>query len=46
MFQYDFLEKGSGIFPPLNSVLFFKKNVTPVVLYQLTKFHYLIAFTS
>ena len=42
-----FFRKGFGNSSSVKfCVLFFKKNVTPVILYQLTKFHYLIAFTS
>ena len=44
MLYFDFSEKGlrQGSF----CVSFFNKNVSHVTLYQLTKFHYLIAFTS
>ena len=45
--QFWFFRKGFGnSFPTLFCVWFFKKNVFHVILYQLTKFHLLIDFTS
>ena len=43
MLHFDFLEKGLGI---ASSPGFFKENVSHVILYELTKLHCLIAFTS
>ena len=47
MLNFDILEKGLGIVSPLYFVFdFFKKNVSHVLSYKLTKFHYLIALSS
>ena len=48
MLNFDFLEKGLGIVSPSYFVYYFskKKKNQHVTLYQLTKYHCLVAFTS
>ena len=43
--NFDFLKKGFGLVSRI-CVWFFKKNISQILFYQLTKFHCLIAFTS
>ena len=46
MLNFDFYKKGQGLVSPSSFEQFFKKDVSHVIFYILTKFHYLIAFTS
>ena len=47
MLNFNFSEKGLGLVsPPYFVYEFSKKNVSYATFYSLTKFHFLIAFTS
>ena len=46
MLNFDFLENGLGIVSPSRFVYDSSKKICHVMIYELTTFHCLIAFTS